>query len=153
MVKCPHCEEKLPRGEAVRHTNGRYYHKECYEEATKESKHYQELIEYICELYDIKKPTGMILMQIKRFKEEFDYTYKGMELTLRYFYEIMDNPIREGDGIGIIPYTYEEATEQYVQQMKINKSVDNLSKNKERIVYVSPSMKKQNNKLIDIESL
>lgn len=152
-VKCPHCEEKLPRGEAIRHTNGRYYHKECYEKATQESRHYKELINYICKLHKIEKPTGMMLMQIKRFKEEFGFTYKGMELTLRYFYEILGNKTQKGDGVGIIPHLYDEAKEQYIKQMKINESLENLERKSERVVYISTKKRDKAKNMIDIETL
>lgn len=154
-VKCPYCDVKLPRGEAIQHTNKRYYHKECYEEWRGQADSRGLLIEYIMKLYGIKKPTGMMLMQIKRFHEEFDYTYKGMELTLRYFYEILGNNMRDGDGIGIIPYMYEEATQQYIQQLKINESIEGFEESEKMSVYISPNRERRGNryKVIDIESL
>lgn len=152
-VKCPYCGEKLPRGEAIRHTSGRYYHKECYKKWRGETDHRKQLIGYICELHNIKKPTGMMLMQVKRFEEEFGYKHKGMELTLRYFYETLGNNVREGDGIGIIPYVYEEATEQYVKQMKINELAQDGFESETIDVYINQNKKNTRKKTIDIESL
>lgn len=155
-VKCPHCEEQLYRREAIKHANGRYYHEECYEESRSESDHYKELVNYICDdLYNIKRPTGMMLMQIKRFREEFDYKYKGMELTLRYFYEILGNKVDKDTGLGIIPYIYEKAAEQYTQSLKIRESVENFNSSevKENTVYIDTANKNRKSKAIDIDSI
>lgn len=51
----------------------------------------------------------MMLKQIKEYQEEYGYKLKGIELALRYFYETLDNKPREGDGIGIVPFVYDEA--------------------------------------------
>lgn len=153
-AKCKYCEESIPKGEGIKH-GGRYYHPDCLEEYRKQVDDRASLIEYVCNLLDLEKPTGLILMQIKRFHEEFGYTYKGMELTLKYFYEILDNEVREGDGIGIIPYVYEDATQQYIRQRKINESARNKENHKrvERVVYISPRSKTKKKKLIEIDDL
>lgn len=154
-VKCPYCEEMLLRREAIRHTNGRYYHNNCYEEWRGQADDRAQLIDYVCKLYNIKAPTGMMLMQIKRFHDEFNYKYKGMELTLRYFYEVLDNKPRDGDGLGIIPYVYEDATEQYVQSLKIKESASDSSnyESEEITVYINPNKKNIKKGLIDIDSI
>lgn len=154
-VKCPYCEEWLERGNSIRHKNGRYFHPECFEKNRDESNHYKELISYVCELYGLDRPTGQILRQIKIYKEdpELNYTYKGMELTLRYFYEILGNKPREGDGVGIIPHQYHNATQQYIKQMKINDSIDNIKNSKKTVVYVSPKKQSRKKNLIDMDSL
>ncbi|PAV30312.1 hypothetical protein CIL05_07530 [Virgibacillus profundi] len=154
-AKCGRCSEKIPKGEGIKHSS-RYYHEDCYKEWRGQADDRTQLIEFIMTLLDLKKPTGMILMQIKRFQDEFGYTYKGMELSLRYFHEILGNEVQENGGIGIIPYIYEDATRQYVQQMKINEAAQNEDnyKNEERVVYISPKgQPKKNNKLIDIDRL
>jgi len=153
-VKCPYCEEMLLRREAIRHTNGRYYHNNCYEEATKDSREYAELIETVCRIFGMKKPNGQILRQLKLYREdpELNCTNKGMELTLRYYYDLLGNKPRDGDGVGIIPLNYHKAKEQYVKQMDINKSFENINKSKKKEVYVTPS-KKRVRKQFDINSL
>lgn len=159
-VKCPYCEDRLPRGEAIRHTNGRYYHKDCYEEATAESRHYKELIETICEIWGIDKPTMQMLMQIKRYKEdpnpETRCTYKGMELTLRYFYDLLGNNPRDGDGVGIIPWMYHEARDHHARIIEIQKDMEDFNTNKEekKIVITRPQRRGTRRATkIDIESL
>lgn len=156
MVKCPYCEDKLPKDEAIKHTNGRYYHEDCYEEWRGQADDRTQLIDYICELYDIKAPTGMMLMQIKRFQDEFDYKYKGMELSLRYFHELLGNPVREGDGLGIIPYVYEDAKNNYIAKIQVKNSIEEFDFNikPKKVSVVRPTTKrKKRTKKIDIESL
>lgn len=155
-VKCPYCEDKLPRGEAIRHTNGRYYHEECYEEWRGQADDRTQLIDYICELYNVKAPTGMMLMQIKRFQDEFDYKYKGMELSLRYFHELLENPVREGDGLGIIPYIYDDAKDNYVTKLSVENSIEDFDFNtKTKTINISSPISKHRKRTtkIDIESL
>lgn len=156
MVKCPYCEDRLPRGEAIQHTNKRYYHKKCYEEATKSSRHYKELIECICDIWGIDKPTMQMVMQIKRYKDEYNLTDKGMELTLRYFYELNDNNPREGDGIGIIPWKYDEARDYHASILKLKKDMQDYEFDKtiKNITIPQPRRQDKNRiERIDIESL
>ncbi len=152
QVKCPYCGQKFDQDEAV--TNGkRYYHKECFEEFNMQKEHRKALIEYICEIYDIEAPTGMMLKQIKDYiSEEYNYKYKGMELALRYFYETLDNRVTEGTGLGIIPFVYEDAKRDYVKRLKIAESANDF-KTEERIVYIDTNETKRKNKKIDISAI
>ncbi|PAD70577.1 hypothetical protein CHH83_01885 [Bacillus sp. 7586-K] len=151
QVKCPYCEQKHDKDTAVEY-NKRYYHRDCFDTWRADVEHRKELIDYICTLYKIDAPTGMITKQIKDFQEEYNYKYKGMELALRYFYETLDNRVREGDGIGIIPFVYEEAKSHYIKQLKIAESVENL-KEEELTVYINPKLNKRKSKKIDIAAI
>ena len=91
-------------------------------EQQKESQHYRELIDYVCELYGISAPHGIMLRQISDFKRDYDFTYKGMQLTLYFFHEIEGNDINEGGGIGIIPFVYHRATEFYRTRQELRKN-------------------------------
>lgn len=156
-VKCPHCENRLPRGEAIKHTNGRYYHEDCYEEATTESRHYKELIDTTCRIFNLKHPTGQILKQFSLYREDpkLRYTNKGMELTLKYYYDLLENKPRKGDGVGIIPIYYDQAKEQYIRQMKLNELANEFKdfEQEEIIVHVDTNKKNKRKGLIDIESI
>ncbi|WRN34798.1 hypothetical protein UM818_01800 [Staphylococcus aureus] len=57
----------------------------------------KELIDFILELFDIEKPTGLILKQIKNLHEEYGYRYKAIALTLDYFliYKIIQQRMQE----------------------------------------------------------
>lgn len=161
-VKCPECGTFNEKENAIYH-NSKYYCKVCYENKTQESQEYKDLIAYICELYQIEAPTGWMLKQIKDFKEQFKYTYKGMKTTLHYFYEIQEgNSVEDSMGIGIVPFVYDEAKKFYIDKKAVKDSVSecnlNEMQNKKRIVKINKLDKPNENKykdmaLIDIEKL
>ncbi|MFT0803305.1 hypothetical protein VSK91_22150 [Bacillus swezeyi] len=152
-VKCPYCETYLDKDDAVPYKK-RYYHQHCFNTWKIEADHWKELIKYICELYKIDAPTGMMLKQIKEFQEEYKYKLKGIELALKYFHETLGNPVREGDGLGIVSFIYEEAKADYLQKKAIEESVENAKKHKqkERIVVIKKQNRK-NIKIVDISTL
>lgn len=52
--------------------------------------------------------TVKIYKLIDDYKKKYKLTYKDMYMTLYWYFSIEGNPI-EGDMVGIIPYTYDEA--------------------------------------------
>lgn len=154
--KCAYCNKNVKKSEAVHHSS-KYYHSECYAMFIKNRDDRAELIDYICCLYKINKPSGMILKQIKDFVEDYGYTYKGITLSLQYFHETLSNPIRKGDGIGIVVYVYEKAKDHYTQVLNAKKSLKKVDGEyvKQKTIHIkSPSIQKNNkNKIIDISSL
>lgn len=122
-VKCPVCGTFNDKENAIFH-NSKYYCKICYENKQNDANDYKDLIAYICKLYDIETPTGWMLKQIKDFKEQFKYTYKGMKTTLHYFYEIQEgNDVADSMGVGIIPFIYDEAKKFYIDKKAVKDSV------------------------------
>jgi hypothetical protein len=134
----------------------------CFDNKQNEAQDYKDLISYICELYSIDVPTGWILKQIKDFKDQFNYTYKGMKTTLHYFFEIQEgNDVADSMGIGIVPFVYDDAKRFYIDKKAVKDSVagvdvDNLDSNKTTINIKHSAMednKYKNLALIDIEEL
>lgn len=152
LVKCPYCEKQLSKEEAHEYKK-KYYHVKCFNEWQQEKEHRQQLIDYICKLYRIEAPTGMILKQIKDFQADYKYKLKGMELALRYFHETLGNQVQQGSGIGIIPFVYEDAKNHYVKQMKIADSLHVLGESEEITVYIDPNKTKRKSKKIDITAI
>jgi hypothetical protein len=160
-VKCPLCGTFNEKENAIYH-NSKYYCKVCYENKQNESNDYKELISYICELYSIDIPTGWILKQIKDFKEQFNYTYKGIKSTLHYFFEIQEgNDVADSMGIGIVPFVYDEAKKFYIDKKAVKDSVigmnlEEMEANKKTINIKRNSSELDKYKdvaLIDIEKL
>jgi hypothetical protein len=152
QVKCPYCETQLDKDEAYEYKK-KYYHQKCFNEWQQEKEHRQQLIDYICKLYRIEVPSGMILKQIKDFQTDYKYKLKGMELALRYFHETLGNPVQQGAGIGIVPFVYEEAKNDYIKKMKITESLQNFEGNEEITVYIDPNKSKRKSKKIDIAAI
>ena len=145
----------------------RYACEKCFKSKEKELKekeksaqHYKELIEYICILYDIEAPTMIMVSQIKNFKEEYNYRYKGMELSLRYFYELMGNDIKNAQGVGIIPHVYKDAKDYHIHKLQLKKVAEDTNfeqiKNNKTIINISTQKSTSNynkEKTIDMNDL
>ena len=108
---CQYCKSqsnKVDKENAVRIDN-KNFHSNC-------AKLYldkKELQETICRIFNLKAPGPKNNAYISKFHNE-GMTFKGMTHTLVYFYEIKKNSIeKSNDGIGIIPYVYDEARKFY----------------------------------------
>lgn len=114
--KCPICKT-FDDIEKMEEVNGRYYHKEnCLLEYKKiqEAKEVKKddwgsLFDYICEIYNIEKPTGFMFKQLETFRKDYGYTDIGILLTLKYCFETLNINILEEAGLGIVPYYYDKA--------------------------------------------
>lgn len=158
-VKCPHCEEQLDRNieEFVEHSK-RYYHKECLENRQRaieaKNKPRNDLISYICELHDTKKPSGFILKQIKDFESEYGYTPKEIEMCLRYFHGIKGNSVKPEYGIGIVLNIYEEAVRFYNRLVNVRDSAITSEFDNSRVtIKTIPEKNRRRVKKIDIGGL
>jgi hypothetical protein len=117
---CARCKERVHKDIAIKVSN-RYYHDVCLQLAEDR----KELMDYICELFTVKSPPMKILAQIKNFEDDYNCTSKGILLTLRYFHEILGNPVND-ETVGIVPYIYEEAKQHHLNIVNANNStIDN----------------------------
>ncbi len=128
-VKCPLCN-KLNDKENTTTISNRYYCVECAEKKEKEMARnkdgWDELFNYICELYNINTLTGLMFKQIKEFRENYNYTNTGMFLTLKYYYETLENEVKDNTGLGIIVYYYEQAKQHYIESKKVRKHMEDF---------------------------
>ena len=151
-VKCPICN-RLNSKEDTEFFKRRYYCKgKCIEEILQQQEKkdqnkedWSELYEYIVELYG-HKPTGIMFKQLGDFrKDPYNYTNKGMYLTLKYFYKTKEQSVLEDRGLGIIPYVYEEAKKNYLKQMEVSE-YNNEHESSERVERVKINRRKNKNK-------
>lgn len=125
MVKCAFCDQLVDKDVAARY-NSKNYHANCAEK----QKDKDELLDYVCKLFGLKRPGPAIYSQLKNFMAKNSYyTFKGILNALTYFYEVKKNSTKNSkQGIGIVPYVYDEASEYYAnisyKQHKIAKSVE-----------------------------
>lgn len=130
LVICQYCKSKtnkVEKDEAVR-VDDKNFHKQCVQLYLDK----KELQETICRIFNLKAPGPKNNAYISKFHNE-GMTFKGMTYTLTYFYDIKKGSIeKSNDGIGIIPYVYEEA-KKYYEKDKIAeaKAVTAFEKNKE----------------------
>lgn len=162
LVKCPECGKSNNKEDTIE-INKRYYCIKCGKDKQKSSNDYKNLIEYICSLYNIDSLPPIIYTQIKQYKENPDYkfTYKGIELTLKYYYEVLKNiPSEDKITLGIVPYYYEKAKNNYIEELKRKKSTKKFLDKETFFTYIPINInhKRQSNtsakrKYINIESI
>lgn len=163
-VKCPGCGEFFRRDQVafVQHKN-RYWHKSCYEtsvqQANKDAEEQRKLEEYIVKLLKLDNINTRIRKQIKDMREEYGYSYSGIQKSLEYFYEVKGNSIEKANnGIGIVPYVYETAKEYYynifmAHLQNKDKDVEEFVK-KGRVIKIPPPERKVKPvKLVDLDIL
>ena len=117
---CKYCNQKFDRNaEPFVEVGGRRYaHKTCAEkvnqELSQEEKDYYELEKYIKKLFNEKTLNIKVKKQIKQFKEEYNFTYTGIQKTLYWWYEIKKHNLEDSlGGIGIVPFVYKDALQYY----------------------------------------
>lgn len=148
QVKCPICGTLNDKENTIE-ISKRYYCKECGENylAEREAKKndWDRLFEYICKIYNIDKPTGMMFKQLKEFREEpYNYKDSGMFATLRYIYEIEEIPLKEGVGLGLIPYYYDKTRKYYEDLQRIENSLENYRELKDKTVKIDSKLMNKN---------
>lgn len=160
-VKCPLCSERDEK-EVMIKSGKRYWHPTCIEEheanksaeeqrVDRDKEERKQLIAYVCDLYKVDKPSMLVLTQMKRMHEDNGWRYLAIQMTLEYFYEIKNNSTRNSNGIGIVPYVYEEATDYYKRLAKINDQV--IGEVKKETTYINAPKRVQRKKRINMEEL
>lgn len=120
--KCKGCSIEITKEEKYI-ISGKGYCKTCHDEIQHEKENYKLLISTICEYFGIDKPTGLIIKQVKQYKDEFDFSNAGIGYTLWYLKEIKNKSFELKYGIALVKYHYEEAKQYFDQQQKISDSV------------------------------
>ena len=66
--------------------------------------------------------------QIKDFaiRKQKPLTYKGMELSLRYWVDTLGNPFDGDTGIGSVEYVYDDAEQFWRDKQRIVKAAKNI---------------------------
>lgn len=155
--KCKHCGEWVDKSlnDHV-HNNKGYFHNACHEIASVDGQHYKELIEYICNSFNMKAPAPIILAQIKHFKEKKGMKYKGMEMTIRFLLEVEQFAFLEiyASGIQMVEWYYNKARAYYTDQHNaINSFKGVVIDNKPEVLVLKRNNKNSSSKKIKIEEL
>lgn len=120
----------------------------------------KELIQFICEMFNVTECPEMILRQIHKYVTERRYDYLDIARALSYFVDIQGNTPQIKYGIGIVPVIMEqsrryfkEQEEQRKQQIKAAEQAKKDNQLKKEI-YIKVSDKKTLKKpRIDISKL
>ena len=143
---CKLCGKKITKEEKYMYSN-KAYCKECYNIKLKEHEEYLNLIGGICSYFSINKPTGLILKQLKDYKEKFDFEYKWISYCLWYVTDILNKQLDIKFGIAIVKYEYENAKKYYNEQLEIKNSIK-IEKPKEVVRKVTINNTSIKNKLL-----
>lgn len=115
-----------------------------------ESKQKRSLISYIEELFG-EKANAKTYTQIKNLMRDYPYfTYVGLEQSIRFFYEIKENPIIN-QGLGIVPYVYDQAQEYFKNLGEVqshNASISNVNE-----LYAHKKVRIAPPKIVEEESI
>lgn len=121
LVTCRHCGKRIPKSTAFSKRERYYYcNEKCYLKSQEDILSYQELIDYLNQLYNNKIPQ-FVYIQIKRFHDNQKMKYSGIKLSLEYFINVKHGNWADDKGIGIVAYIYDEAKEYYIEQQKLKK--------------------------------
>lgn len=159
LPKCPDCGTDIEDKKKAKKVSGRWVCLSCLEKREKIADDRQELYDLVAELFFLKYPTGMMMKQIKDFKDNLEYTYKGMTLSLVYWTETLGNSMSNAKGVGIIPYIYEDAKKFYIEKMNVKSKIDKMngsftSKKEVKITKRNTrNANKSNYKIIDMNDL
>lgn len=154
-AKCKDCGIELEKEERYIFSN-KSYCKKCYDKHIQEKSSYDRLIKIIIDYFNIQSVDGLILKQIKEYKEKFNYTYDGITYTLWYCKEILNKDFIRKYGIALVKFEYVNAENYFVHQQKISQSLDNIEKPKVKKVNADMNkvFKKDNKKhLVDLSSI
>jgi len=134
--KCKGCDKLIGKEEKFVHSS-KAYCKECYDKIQVSGQSYNLLIKTICEYLNIERPTGLILKQMKEYKEQLGYSYDGMTYAMWYIKTIEGKSFSEIKyGIALVKYAYERARDYFNNQQKIEASVQNNKEHREEKVNV-----------------
>lgn len=130
--------------------------KKCYAIEKKLSEEKEDLCNTIKELYNLPYVMPGHLKQIKQFREEYKFTYAGMKLTLLYCKNVLNLEFSTSRGLGIIPYQYEAAKNDFIRKRELTKQVENKNVTNE-VKRIVTSVKVENtylkNRMMSLEEL
>ena len=158
LLKCyGTCEKKYPKEELTKY-KGKNYCQTCLKEKRHNDEDYQSLLLQIRKSYNIPYPTGMMLRQIKAFKNDRGYSYRNQVLAIEYIDNVLRKSMHTKYGLGLVPYVIDEAVAYYKDnEEKARKLKDVNSINNKQYAKISSKTLKENEhgkkRLINMEEL
>jgi hypothetical protein len=122
LSTCKFCGKKLTKEEKYTYSS-KTCCKDCYDIKLQEKEQYDNLLNQILKYFNLTVPNGMILKQIKEYKDKFEYTYGGMQYCLWYITEIKGIKLELKYGIALVKFEYENAKTYFEQQQSIQNSI------------------------------
>lgn len=153
---CKICNNKFPKAQIIKYKSKNMCLK-CHEQEQKLDAEKNDLCQTIKQLYGIDYVMPGYLKQIKQFREQYNFSYTGMKLTLLYCKNVLNLEFSTSRGLGIIPYQYEAAKKDYIRKQQLAKQMMNKNSNVQSVKTIKAVIKTENtylkNKIINLEDL
>lgn len=154
LSKCKGCGVELqPKDRKV--FSNKTYCDSCYNLKLKEKTEYDALINWVCEYWKQDSPNGLILKQIKDYKDTFNYTYAGMHYCLWYVTSILGQQLELKYGVAKVKYYYDKSKEYYLDSIKRETTAMHIDETYNNVITRKPSSGKSYNKnwLFNIDNM
>lgn len=158
LLKCyGTCEKKHLKQELTKH-KGKNYCQVCLKEKRRNDEDYQFLLMKIKTSYNIPYPNGMMLKQIKTFKEDRGYSYHNQGLAIDYIRNVLRKKMETKYGLGLVPYIFDDAVRYYKENEEKARRLKDVSfiNNKQRAKISGKTLKENDygeKKIINMEEL
>lgn len=158
LLKCyGTCEKKYLKEELTKY-KGKNYCQACLKEKRRNDEDYEFLLMKIRTSYNIPYPSGMMLRQIKTFKENRGYSYYNQGLAIEYIKNVLRKKMETKYGLGLVPYVIDDAVKYYKEnEEKARKLKDIDFINNKQHAKISSKTLKENDygkkKMINMEEL
>jgi hypothetical protein len=127
----------------------------CYDIKVKDTNDREELYKFLQTTFNLSFPSGLMLRQIKQFKEERGYSYKNIRFTVDYIIRIAKMNMQVQYGIALVPHYYDEMI-RYYKDLKERREKTVVSEIKtKRVKIKAPNLENtyREKKLINMEDL
>lgn len=158
LLKCyGTCEKKHPK-EVLTKYKGKNYCQTCLKEKRHNDEDYQFLLMKISTSYNIPYPTGMMLRQIKNFKNDRGYSYRNQALAVEYIKTVLRKKMETKYGLGLVPYVIDDAVRYYKENEERARKLKDVNSinNKQRAKISSKTLKENEHgkkRMINMEEL
>ena len=149
---CSVCEQELHK-DLKMIKSGKNYCKACLDKLEQIKLLEQNLIRDLVNYLKLDNVPGMILSQIKKYVEEYNYTYTGISYTIWYYTEVLNKEYESQYGIGFVKYYYNEAKDYFLNLQELEDSIPKEIKIKPKFVEIKSKKKKDIKNLYDLSSM
>lgn len=156
LCLCKQCGNKFPKSQLVKYKSKNMC-KTCFETEQKLDIEKNDLCETIKQIYNVPYVNPGYLKQINQYRENYNFTYSGMKLTLLYCKNVLNMQFDSNKGLGIIPYKYEAAKNDYIKKKQLAEQTKTKNVDVKTVKRIVTSIQTENtylkNKIINLEEI
>lgn len=149
---CSICEQELLKDLKIV-KNGKNYCKTCLDKLEQSKLLEQNLLRDLVQFMQLENIPGMITQQIKKYVNEYNYTYPGISYTVWYYLNVLNKSYDKQYGIAFVKYYYNEAKDYFLNLQELEDSIPKEIKIKPKFVEIKSKKKKDIKNLYDLSSM